>query len=77
MGPSETPVWRSGAPVRALTVAVIGALREMGVGPLQAGVQLLELAPYRPVRTPRGRQVGLRGWLGALMEILMLVLVGP
>ena len=45
MGPSETPVWRSGAPVRALTVAVIGALREMGVGPLQAGVQLLELAP--------------------------------
>ena len=42
MGPSETPVWRSEAPVRALTVAVIGALREIGVGLLQAGVELPE-----------------------------------
>ena len=42
MWPLETPVWRSWAPVRALTVAVIGALREIGVVLLQAGVELPE-----------------------------------
>ena len=47
MGPSETPLWLSGAPVRALTVAAIKSLREVGVGLglLQADVELLKLAP--------------------------------